>query len=155
MRQNRLMIILCAALMLGACTDKKPSKDLQPNLDTKALRGDSMPEKVKVDSSLLVNDGTVVPYFPGGLEAMRAYIKEHLHYPEVARKMKKEGRVIISAQVDEKGKLSGLKVMMSDDPIFDEEAMRVVKTMPRFVADKEGKVVAGQVKIPVIFRLSH
>ena len=153
MRPYKIILTICVALILWGCTDKKPKRNLEPSLKAEALRGDSMPEEVKPDSFLLENDGTVVPYFPGGLKAMRAYIKEHLHYPEVARRMKKEGRVIVSAQVDEKGKLSSLKVMMSDDPIFDEEALRVVRTMPRFVAEKEGKVVAGQVKIPVMFRL--
>ena len=43
--------------------------------------------------------------------------------------------------------------MMSDDPLFDKEALRVVKLMPRFVPEGEGKVVAGSVEIPVMFRL--
>ncbi|MCW4119082.1 hypothetical protein ONT17_10030 [Prevotella copri] len=37
--------------------------------------------------------------------------------------------------------------------MFDKEALRVVKLMPRFVPDEEGKVVAGSVEIPVMFRL--
>lgn len=36
---------------------------------------------------------------------------------------------------------------------FDKEALRVVKLMPRFVPDGEGKVVSGSVEIPVMFRL--
>lgn len=114
---------------------------------------DSMPESVKLDSDLLSDSGTVVPYFPGGLKAMSAFIAKHMRYPEAARTLKKEGRVIISAQVDTKGNLSQCKVMMSDDPLFDKEALRVVKLMPRFVPDGEGKVVSGSVEIPVMFRL--
>lgn len=110
-------------------------------------------ESVKLDSDLLSDAGTVVPYFPGGLKAMRAFIAKHVRYPEAARTLKKEGRVIISAQVDTKGNLSQYKVMMSDDPLFDKEALRVVKLMPRFVPEGKGKVVAGTVKIPVMFRL--
>uniref|UniRef100_UPI0040298C11 TonB family protein n=1 Tax=Prevotella sp. TaxID=59823 RepID=UPI0040298C11 len=44
-------------------------------------------------------------------------------------------------------------VKTSDDPLFDKEALRVVKLMPRFVPDGEGKVVSGSVEIPVMFRL--
>ena len=84
---------------------------------------------------------------------MRAFIAKHVRYPEAARTLKKEGRVIISAQVDTKGNLSQYKVMMSDDPLFDKEAFRVVKLMPRFVPEGKGKVVAGSVEIPVMFRL--
>lgn len=114
---------------------------------------DSMPESVKLDSDLLSGAGTVVPYFPGGLKAMKAFIAKQVRYPKAARMLKKEGRVIISAQVDTKGNLSQYKVMMSDDPLFDKEALRVVKLMPRFVPDGEGKVVSGSVEIPVMFRL--
>ncbi len=114
---------------------------------------DSMPEPVKLDSDLLSDAGTIVPYFPGGLKAMRAFIAKHVHYPQAARMLKKEGRVIISAQVDTKGNLSNYEVKTSDDPLFDKEALRVVKLMPRFVPDGEGKVVSGSVEIPVMFRL--
>ena len=44
-------------------------------------------------------------------------------------------------------------VKTSDDPLFDKEALRVVKLMPRFVPDGEGQVVSGSVEIPVMFRL--
>lgn len=115
---------------------------------------DSMPEPVKLDSDLLSDAGTVVPYFPGGLKAMRAFIAKHVHYPQAARMLKKEGRVIVSVQVDIKGNLSDYKVKTSDDPLFDKEALRVVKLMPRFVPDGEGKVVASSVEIPVMFRLN-
>lgn len=84
---------------------------------------------------------------------MRAFVAKHVRYPEAARLLKKEGRVIISALVDTKGNLSQYKVMMSDDPQFDKEALRVVKLMPRFVPEGTGKVVAGTVEIPVMFRL--
>ena len=114
---------------------------------------DSMPESVKLDSDLLSDSGTVVPYFPGGLKAMNAFIAKQVRYPKAARMLKKEGRVIITAQVDTKGNLSNYKVKTSDDPLFDKEALRVVKLMPRFVPDGEGKVVAGSVEIPVMFRL--
>ncbi len=70
-----------------------------------------MPEPVKLDSDLLSDSGTVVPYFPGGLKAMRAFIAKHVRYPEAARMLKKEGRVIISAQVRHQGQsLSNYKV---------------------------------------------
>ena len=115
---------------------------------------DSMPEPVKLDSDLLSDAGTVVPYFPGGLKAMRAFIAIHVHYPQAARMLKKEGRVIILVQVDTRGNLSNYEVKTSDDPLFDKEALRVVKLMPRFVPNGEGKVVAGSVEIPVMFRLN-
>lgn len=153
MKQRNLILLFWAALLIVGCTEKKSIHVKSSELEASRIRMDSMPESVKLDSDLLSDSGTVVPYFPGGLNAMRAFVAKHVRYPEAARKLKKEGRVIISAQVDTKGNLSQCKVMMSDDPLFDKEALRVVKLMPRFVSDGEGKVVSGSVEIPVMFRL--
>lgn len=153
MKQISLIFLFGAALLMVSCTEKKSIHVKSSEFEASRIRMDSMPEPVKLDSDLLSDAGTVVPYFPGGLKAMRAFIAKHVRYPEAARTLKKEGRVIISAQVDTKGNLSQCKVMMSDDPLFDKEALRVVKLMPRFVPDGEGKVVSGSVEIPVMFRL--
>lgn len=153
MKQRNLILLFCAVLLVAGCTEKKQNHMKSPDFEVNKMLKDSMPEPVKMDSVLLSDAGTIVPYFPGGLNAMRAFVAKHVRYPEAARLLKKEGRVIISAQVDTKGNLSQYKVMMSDDPLFDKEALRVVKLMPRFVPEGKGKVVAGTVKIPVMFRL--
>lgn len=153
MKQRNLILLFCAVLLMTGCTEKKQNHMKSSDFEASRLLKDSLPEPVKLDSDLLSDAGTVVPYFPGGLNAMRAFVAKHVRYPEAARLLKKEGRVIISAQVDTKGNLSQYKVMMSDDPLFDKEALRIVKLMPRFVPEGKGKVVAGTVKIPVMFRL--
>lgn len=153
MKQRNLIFLFCAVLLMTGCTEKKQNHMKSSDFEASRVLKDSMPEPVKLDSDLLSDAGTVVPYFPGGLNAMRAFVAKHVRYPEAARLLKKEGRVIISAQVDTEGNLSQYKVMMSDDPLFDKEALRIVKLMPRFVPEGKGKVVAGTVKIPVMFRL--
>ena len=153
MKQISLIFLFGAALLMVSCTEKKSIHVKSSDLEARHISMDTMPEPVKLDSDLLSDAGTVVPYFPGGLKAMRAFIAKHVHYPQAARMLKKEGRVIISAHVDTKGNLSNYKVQTSDDPLFDKEALRVVKLMPRFVPDGEAKVVAGSVEIPVMFRL--
>ena len=153
MKQRNLILLFCAVLLMAGCTEKKKNHMKSSDFEASKVLKDSLPEPVKLDSDLLSDAGTVVPYFPGGLNAMRAFVAKHVRYPEAARLLKKEGRVIISAQVDTKGNLSQYKVMMSDDPLFDKEALRVVKLMPRFVPEGKGKVVAGTVEIPVMFRL--
>ena len=153
MKQRNLILLFCAVLLVAGCTEKKQNHMKSPDFEASQVLKDSMLEPVKLDSDLLSDFGTVVPYFPGGLKAMKAFIAKQVRYPKAARMLKKEGRVIISAQVDTKGILSNYKVKTSDDPLFDKEALRVVKLMPRFVPDGEGKVVSGSVEIPVMFRL--
>ena len=153
MKQRNLILLFCAVLLVAGCTEKKQNHMKSSDFEVSQVLKDSMPESVKLDSDLFSDSGTVVPYFPGGLKAMSAFIAKQVRYPKAARMLKKEGRVIISAQVDTKGNLSNYKVKTSDDPLFDKEALRVVKLMPRFVPDGEGKVVSGSVEIPVMFRL--
>ena len=153
MKQRYLIFFFWAALLIVGCTEKKSIHVKSSELEASRIRMDSMPEPVKLDNDQLSEAGTVVPYFPGGLKAMRAFIAKHVHYPQAARMLKKEGRVIILVQVDTRGNLSNYEVKTSDDPLFDKEALRVVKLMPRFVPNGEGKVVAGSVEIPVMFRL--
>ena len=154
MKQISLIFLFGAVLLMAGCTEKKQNHMKSPDFEASQVLKDSMPEPVKLESDLLSGAGTVVPYFPGGLKAMRAFIAKHVRYPEAARMLKKEGRVIILVQVDTRGNLSNYEVKTSDDPLFDKEALRVVKLMPRFVPNGEGKVVAGSVEIPVMFRLN-
>lgn len=152
MKQRYFIFLFSVALLMVGCTEKKSIHVKSSEFEASHTRMDSMPEPVKLDSDLLSDSGTVVPYFPGGLKAMSAFIAKQVRYPKAARMLKKEGRVIVSVQVDIKGNLSDYKVKTSDDPLFDKEALRVVKLMPRFVPNGEGKVVAGSVEIPVMFR---
>lgn len=142
-------------LALAACSGKKPSdggsgKDATFSVDrSKADSARIDPKEMTLDTAPADS-----PQFPGGFDAMRAYIKAHIQMPEAARKMKKEGRVIVTAQIDARGNVASCSVFSSDDAVFDAEAMRVVKSMPQFTpAHKGGKPVASECKIQVMFRL--
>lgn len=83
-------IAFCAVLLVAGCTEKKQNHMKSPDFEVSQVLKDSMPEPVKLDSDLLSNAGTVVPYFPGGLKAMRAFIAKHVRYPEAARTLKRK-----------------------------------------------------------------
>jgi TonB family protein len=93
-----------------------------------------------------------MPSFPGGAEAMMQYIRENLRYPNTEEDV--TGRVVISLIVEADGSLSNLKVTKFLDPVFDEEALRVVRSMPRWTpGTQNGKAVRVRYNIPVTFRL--
>ena len=95
-----------------------------------------------------------MPSFPGGMKAMMEYLKENTEYPAKAVKNKIQGRVIVQFTVDEKGRLSDIKVVKSVEPYLDAEAMRVVKSMPRWTPGMQnGKAVKVRYTLPVTFRL--
>ena len=93
-----------------------------------------------------------MPSFPGGSEALKEYLKKNTRYPNPDACI--QGRVVVVFVVDEKGNLSDVKVARSVEPSLDVEAVRVVKSMPRWNPGIEkGKAVKVRYTLPVTFRL--
>lgn len=91
------------------------------------------------------------PSFPGGQEALLQFLKENVQWPDTEADVL--GRVIVSFVVETDGSLSGIKVVKSLDPLFDKEALRVVKSMPKWIpGTQNGQPVRIRYTIPVIFR---
>ena len=85
---------------------------------------------------------------------MMDYLARNIRYPANAKNDLIEGRVILQFIVDEKGRLSDVKVARSVEPSLDAEAVRVVKSMPRWNPGIEkGKAVKVRYTLPVTFRL--
>ena len=110
---------------------------------------------VPVSSSNKVFDVVdVIPSFPGGNKELMDYIHKGIVYPESCLKNKKQGRVLVSFVVEKNGSLSDLKILRSVNSEFDKEAVRLVKSMPKWTpAIKNGKYVRCKYVIPVTFKL--
>ncbi|NPD92493.1 energy transducer TonB [Xylanibacter muris] len=94
------------------------------------------------------------PMFPGGADAMREYFSKNTKYPEEARSNGVQGRVIIDFIVGVDGSVKDINVVRHIAPALDEEAVRVVKAMPKWIpAKKDGKHVEVKMTLPVVFRL--
>jgi protein TonB len=97
----------------------------------------------------------VMPVFPGGDEALMNYLKEHIHYPAAARAGKTEGKVVISFIIDRNGTPTNLKLVRGIGKGCDEEALRVVRSLPKWAPGKvKGKEVKVQMNLPVKFMLN-
>ncbi len=97
-----------------------------------------------------------MPTFPGGESEMNAYISKSLKYPVTAQENGIQGRVTIRFVVTASGEISDVKVMRGIDPACDREAVRVVKSMPKWVPGKQnGRNVAVYFTLPIIFRLNN
>ena len=95
-----------------------------------------------------------MPEFPGGEEAMMQYIAEQVKYPAEAKKAGAYGRVFIGFIVEPDGSLSDYKVLRGIGYGCDEEALRVVKSMPKWQPGMHrGKAVRVQYLVPVNFKL--
>ena len=86
------------------------------------------------------------------------WIREHLVYPEEAKKVGLEGRVYVSVTIDEKGKLVNPAVYRSTNKIFEEEALRVISSAPdkwKPGLNAKGEPMALSLLIPVNFNLPN
>ena len=96
----------------------------------------------------------VMPEFPGGMQAMIEFIQTKIKYPKDATKQEVGGRVMVMFVVETDGSLSNVRVARKVFPSLDAEAVRVVKTMPKWKPGKEkGKVVRVNYTLPVVFSI--
>ncbi len=105
------------------------------------------------DSIYGAGDVEVMPEFPGGNEAMMKFIQENTVYPENAKKNGIGGRTFVSFTIEKDGSITDVKVLRGCDKECDAEALRVVKSMPKW---KPGKVKGQPVRVnftmPFVFK---
>lgn len=95
-----------------------------------------------------------MPEFPGGMTKLADYLAKNIKYPQMARESGIQGRVFVQFVVEPDGSVSNVAVMRSLGGGCDEEAMRVVKSMPKWKAGKQrGKPVRVSYILPVNFKL--
>ena len=167
-KSNRWMMLKALFIIPVACfalytfaTPKADSPVLQvkkttsePQKKVTTVRGRGIPSgEVKTDDKIYdiveVNAG-----FPGGEEACFKWIAENIQYPQEAKENKIQGRVTVSFVVEKDGTLTDVKVIGNPYKYISEEAVRVVKAMPKWNPAKDkGKIVRSRFNLPVIFRL--
>ncbi|MBW6536225.1 MAG: TonB family protein [Mariniphaga sp.] len=96
-----------------------------------------------------------MPEFPGGEAALNQYIANTINYPESAKKNGIQGRVYVTFRISKEGKVSDAKVARSIYPALDEEAVRVVGSLPNWKPGKQNgqPVEVAGLGIPVDFEL--
>jgi len=96
-----------------------------------------------------------MPEFPGGQQALFKYLSENVKYPVIAQENGIQGRVICQFVVNKDGSIVDVEVVRSGgDASLDKEAVRVIKSMPKWKPGKQrGKAVRVKYTVPVSFRL--
>ncbi|WP_143307545.1 energy transducer TonB [Chitinophaga vietnamensis] len=97
------------------------------------------------------------PTFPGGEEALNKYLSKNIRYPRVAQENGISGTVFVQFIVDSEGNIKDVKTVgAAKGGGLEEEAVRVVKTMPRWKAGKQnGRQVSVQFNLPIRFTLQE
>ena len=95
-----------------------------------------------------------LPEFNGGVNAMNSWIYTNLKYPEVAYKKKITGKVYVTFLISSTGKIKNVEVKQPVHPLLDDEAKRVVASMPDWKPGSQaGKAVDVRYQVPVEFNL--
>ena len=96
-----------------------------------------------------------MPEFPGGQQALFKYLSENVKYPVIAQENGIQGRVICQFVVNKDGSIVEVELVRSGgDASLDKEAVRVIKSMPKWKPGKQrGKAVRVKYTVPVNFRL--
>ena len=94
------------------------------------------------------------PSFPGGDAALMEYLNNNISYPAIAVDMNIQGKVTCSFVVGKDGSIQDVRVERSVDGSLDKEAVRVIKSMPRWIPGRQGgNAVKVKYYLPVTFRL--
>lgn len=112
------------------------------------------PPKHVVEETKIFTVVEQMPMYPGGNAALMGYLRDNIKYPTVAAENGVQGRVVVGFVVERDGSITDVNILRGVDPSLDREAMRVVKSMPRWNPGKQnGSAVRVKYQVPVSFRL--
>ena len=104
--------------------------------------------------SEVFNIADLMPLFPGGQNALINFLAKNVSYPDSARINTISGTVYINFIIDTLGNVTNVNVIRGVHPLLDQEAVRVVKLMPRWSPGKlalENRLVNVNYNIPIRF----
>ena len=109
--------------------------------------------KTAIEELLMCCEPT--PQFPGGDEACQEFIRRNIRYSDEMIKKGIKGRVVVGFKVEKDGSLSNLRIKKSSDARLNDEALRVVRSMPKWEpAQKDGEAIETDFNLPVMFQLN-
>jgi TonB family protein len=134
---------------------------MQPTMAKKGRSALSTESKSTINPESLsdstLNVFTVVdtqPEYPGGMEALDKHLLENISYPDSAKNLGIQGTVFVSFIVKKSGKVDNAKVVRGIGGGCDEEALRIVKSMPEWIpGEQRGKPVNTEIVLPIKFKL--
>jgi protein TonB len=126
--------------------------DLNPPITGRGKTGGGFTEPPPVIEDRIETYVEQMPEFEGSISE---YLSRNIQYPELAKQTNTSGRVVIKFVVNEDGSISNTKVVKGIGAGCEEEAMRVINSMPKWKAGKtNGKAVKVYFTLPVSFKLN-
>lgn len=94
------------------------------------------------------------PQFPGGDDSLRSYLLHNLHYPKFCHDAM--GKVYVGFTVETDGTITDVELLRGLCSAYDEEALRVIRMMPRWIPGRssDGTIVRVRMALPIVFVMS-
>lgn len=145
-----MLVISCSPGAVNQAEEEAPPPPeiLEQNVDPigePAEVGDETPIFTVVEN---------MPEYPGGMDAMYAYLGENIQYPDSAKMNNISGKVYVTFVIEKDGSVTNVVVLRGIGGGCDKEAMRVVSEMPNWKPGKQrGQEVRVQYNLPIKFTL--
>ena len=154
MMLKALFIIPVATLAVSVFANGTDVSNMTNAVNTTANSISTNNMQTKQSDSKVFVAVEVMPKFKGGESAMMEYLMMNVKYPESAAKAKQQGRAVVGFVVRKDGTVSDVYIVKSTGyDVLDNEAMRVVKSMPAWEPGKQkGKPVDVKYFVPITFR---
>jgi len=129
--------------------------DVEADQDTEVEEYIPVEEEEEEEEAQIFTVVESMPSFPGGDAARIKYLNENIKYPQMARESGIQGRVFVTFVVERNGAVTDVRVLRGIGGGCDEEAIRVIKNMPKWNSGKQrGKAVRVQFNMPILFKLN-
>lgn len=155
MKKRFLSLTICMMTFAIIHAQQPQSSSMEQSEGIKAASSDKTESEIQqsTDNEVLqVVDE--MPEYPGGIGSLMKYLSENIKYPPRALQEGREGRVIIQFVINRDGSVVEAKVRNSVYSDLDEEALRVVNSMPKWKPGKhKGKFVRVKFNLPITFKI--
>ena len=150
---NRSNISIAAVDYAGDANGKGTIDDL---LKGQEAGGEAPQQKQKEEVAPIHTVVEQQPQFPGGEAALLAYVAKNIKYPAIAVEQEIQGTVQLRFVVEANGSIGDVQVVKSLESHCDKEAIRVVKSLPRFIPGKQqGRPVRVWFTLPVRYSIQN
>jgi len=147
----RIFLFFIVLFLTSCKVSEWPSENFSKKYNYEEIKGDLSAPIKKLDSCKgIVN----YPKYPNGINGIYDHIKKFTNYPNKAIHNNIEGTVILSYVVEKDGYLGDIQIIKSVHPLLDQEAIRIIKCMKRWIPGScDGNVSRFQFIQPFKFRV--
>ena len=149
-----LIQLFAVSIMFAQETDTLAGVRLDSLINSGQICLDPVSEDMITEEDEIFVTPEIYPEFPGGMQELRNWIEANLEYPKEIKRKRIKGTVYLRFEVTKTGEVGKVEIQKGIHPILDDEAVRIIKSIPNFKPGTEnGKPIIVWYSIPITFKL--